>query len=194
VATYTLPASTWTKIRLNISGDTTGTWAVAANAYSCNLSFNLGSGSTYTTTTPNAWQAGNFLAAAGVVNPVATLNFQYLITGVALMVGAAAQNAEPEFRKYSDNLLDCMRYYTLLGQFMAALTYSGGGSQATSSTAFPVVMRAAPTNTLSGMTYSGCTGTTVTISTNQAFRVNLTGVTANAGAFAIGNFAFDADF
>jgi hypothetical protein len=33
------------------------------------------------------------------------------ITGVALMVGSAAQNAEPEFKAFADNLHDCQRFY-----------------------------------------------------------------------------------
>jgi hypothetical protein len=112
---FSIPtASIWTKIRINIPGDTAGTWNVAGNAAIAYLGFNLGAGSTYAVTA-GAWAAGNFSTAPGAVNPVATLNAAIFITGVALMVGSGAANAEPEFKKYSDNLIDCQRYFVKPG-------------------------------------------------------------------------------
>jgi hypothetical protein len=112
VGTFTLPAGgVWTKIKVNIPGDIAGTWAVAANAAAFAIQFNLAVGSTYQTSTVNQWIAGNFISTAGAVNVTGAVNRSLSITGVALMVGAAASNAEPEFKKYSDNLIDCQRYF-----------------------------------------------------------------------------------
>jgi hypothetical protein len=103
--------NTWQKFRIPIPGDTAGaSWSVAANASGLGVYFNLGVGSNRATAA-GAWTAGNFLTAPGAVNVVSTLNATLYFTGVALMVGAAAANAEPDFRKYSDNLIDCQRYY-----------------------------------------------------------------------------------
>ncbi|HEY1433220.1 MAG TPA: hypothetical protein VGF39_16560 [Stellaceae bacterium] len=111
VFTYSLPtANTWTKVKINVPGDTAGTWSVAATAKGLDLAFSIGAGATFQTTA-GAWVAGNFLTAPGAVSVVGTLNATLNITGVALMVGAAAANAEPEFKKYADNLVDCQRYY-----------------------------------------------------------------------------------
>jgi hypothetical protein len=120
VFTYAITtANVWQKFRITIPGDTAGTWSVAANAAASNLAFSLGMGST-SSAAPGSWQAGNFISAPGAVSVVGTLNATFNITGVALMVGAAAANAEPEFRKYSDNLIDCMRYYQKLGGAIAS--------------------------------------------------------------------------
>jgi hypothetical protein len=147
VFTFTLPAgNVWTKVRLNIPGDITGTWSVAANASSLFLTLNLGAGSNFQAT-PGSWQAGSFSSVAGAVNIISTVNANLYITGVALMVGAAAANAEPEFRKYSDNLIDCQRYFVAPNIPMSALT--GYGSAAGWSYVIywsgPCTMRATPT-------------------------------------------------
>jgi hypothetical protein len=189
VATFTLPG-TWTKVRLNIPGDTAGTWAVANNAFAITLTFNLGDGSNFVTT-PNAWQAGNFYTAAGVVNPVATLNAYLYITGVALMVGAAASNAEPEFRKYSDNLIDCQRYFNRAQ--VAFNGYSTPGS-AYASGYFGTNLRASATFTLLTNNSSN-----FTIS-SYANLLGFNGVTVVGNVTATGNYginlnvAADADF
>jgi hypothetical protein len=96
---------------------------------------------------PNVWTAGNFVSTSGAVNPVATINATLNITGVALMVGAAAANAEPEFKKFSDNLIDCCRYfwrgsYAQTGYISAAGANFGGAAY------HPAVMRATPTWTV----------------------------------------------
>jgi hypothetical protein len=149
VFTFNIAAvNTWQKFRITILGDQAGTWSVAGNALGANLIFNLGAGST-SATAAGAWTAGNFLTAPGAVNPVATLNATLNITGVALMVGAAAANAEPEFKKFSDNLIDCMRYYQKIGGSIAGEIDMEGNVIAGGSLAMTIglttKMRAAPT-------------------------------------------------
>jgi hypothetical protein len=143
---FTLAANVWTKFRINIPGDTAGTWQVAGNAGAFVLGFSICAGSTLRTA-PNIWTAGSFIAPTGAVNITTTAGASFFITGVALMVGAAAANAEPEFRKYSDNLLDCQRYFVRAGLTQAV---SVGQSPVnwplfTNYTAAPVQMRTTPT-------------------------------------------------
>jgi hypothetical protein len=145
VTTFTLPAATWTKVRVNISGDQSGTWNVAGNAAALLLGFQLCVGSTYLTSTLNAWQTGNFWGATGAANVLGAVNNALRITGVALMVGAAAQNAEPAFKSYADNLIDCQRYYAANLRVYFNSPASGGASTgAVVNSSFPVTMRANP--------------------------------------------------
>jgi hypothetical protein len=114
--TYTLPAATWTKVRISIPGDKSGSWTLTGNVASCLVVFGLGVGATYSGP-PGAWAtttAPGFFSANGALSVLAATGRQFAVTGVALMVGAAAANAEPEFRKYSDNLIDCQRYYQVI--------------------------------------------------------------------------------
>jgi hypothetical protein len=142
VSTFTLAANTWTKVRVNVPGDTTGTWSVATNASMFSLNFPLCVGSTSSTATLNAWQAGAYYSATGAVNVLATTSSGLNITGVALMVGAAAaQNAEPEFKKYSDNLIDCQRYYVKPSIAYAAIGNLAAGQSLPTVWTTPAVMR-----------------------------------------------------
>jgi hypothetical protein len=113
------------------------------------------------------------------------------ITNVALMVGAAAQNAEPEFKKYSDNLIDCRRYYQTgtVGWY----GYGAGGANGLVGN-LPVVTRAAPTYTLSGATYSNASGAAMTTWTNsQSYRA-VAAVTATGAMSFYFDWTADADF
>jgi hypothetical protein len=190
VFTFSIPtANVWTKIRLNIPGDTAGTWNVAGNAAAAVLSFNLGLGSNYAHAA-GVWVAGGFNTAPGAVNPVATLNATFSITGVALMVGAAAANAEPEFKKYSDNLIDCQRYYWN-GQM-----YFGGYGIATQEIdvpiPFPTSMRASPTCVNTG-NFNNNTNASGFISV--ANMTSMQTYVTNTGVFVINTtFTADADF
>jgi hypothetical protein len=150
IGTFNLPANTWTKVRANIPGDTAGTWSVAGNAAALYLGFGLCVGATLQTATVNAWQAGGFISATGSINVLGAINNILAITGVALMVGSAAQNAEPEFRKYSDNLIDCQRYYqSISGSLYVPVANLATWNGALWSSVLPVTMRASPTVALS---------------------------------------------
>jgi hypothetical protein len=161
VFTYTISAAaTWKKIRLNIPGDTTGTWAVADNALAAYLSFNIGAGANWQTT-PGAWTAGTFSSVAGAVSVPATVSAYLVLTGVALMVGSGAANAEPEFKKYSDNLIDCQRYYQRFGGNVdfGAQGYAGIATGHSHTVGYLTTMRGAPTATIAGTWTSTNAGT-----------------------------------
>lgn len=199
VFTYSIPtAGTWAKIRINIPGDQVGTWSVAGNAAAASLAFNLGVGATYQTPA-NAWTAGNFISAPGAVSVVGTLNATFNITGVALMVGAPAANAEPEFKSYADNLLDCQRYFVKPNFATQIDAYATAASQVFNRMwTAPVVLRGTPitfTSALTGGTnYTAGSTTFGVLADNRTVWVQMTNT---AIGIAYGTWtitSLDADF
>jgi hypothetical protein len=195
VSTFTIAtASTWTKVKVNIPGDTGGTWSVAANAGMLVLAFPLCVGSTGQTATLNQWQAGNFSSTSSATNIFASTSNSLLITGVALMVGAAAANAEPEFKKFSDNLIDCQRYFQSVPASARATTAAGAYS--IDCTVTWQSMRASPTTIQ--LRTAGSNGNissaTLSASANNGGRFEI--VSAAAGdAYAVNYiYVLDADF
>jgi len=107
--TYTISsANTWTTISLTISGDTTGTW-LTTNGIGINVLFNLGTGSTYSGGTANAWNAGNYNTPSGTVSVVGTNGATFYITGVQLEKGSTATSFD--YRPYGTELQLCQRYF-----------------------------------------------------------------------------------
>jgi hypothetical protein len=195
--TYTITtASAWQKFRIAIPGDTVGTWSVAANAEAVDLLFDLGTGATYSTA-PGVWTAGNFVAATGANGVVATLNASLYITGVALMVGAAAANAEPEFKKYSDNLVDCMRYFHKPNIALTLVSYAGfAGTSFYLNWQSPVVMRAAPTviSATWGSGGNANAGATTMLADNRTLQSSISSVAVGNASAILTLTALDADF
>jgi hypothetical protein len=168
---------------------------VAANAAALSLIFDLGTEPTYSTSA-GSWQAGNFTAATGASHIVATLNATFYVTGVALMVGSGAVNAEPEFKKYSDNLIDCQRYYVKPGINLPAAANATGASQnfPTIWTA-PQVMRSAPTVLAAWSGFVNATSGGISIQPDN--RTLIANLTSSAAGILIGTLAItslDADF
>jgi hypothetical protein len=192
VFTYNIPvANTWTKIRISIPGDTAGTWAVASAVSAASVIFNLGAGSTYAATA-GAWTAGLFLTTSGAVNVVATLNASLIITGVALMVGAAAVNAEPEFKKYSDNLIDCMRYFNT--SQVAFVGYGIAANVYYASAYFQALMRVSPTFVITANNSNNFTESSMTAVTGFS-GVTLLGTATATGSYTSNyKITADADF
>ena len=111
VASYTVSAAnTWEYKTLTIPGDTSGTWA-KDNTAGIFLNFDLGCGSTFSTTS-GSWQAGNFLGLTGGVKLNATSGATFYITGVQLEKGSVATPFE--YRQYGTELMLCQRYYWVM--------------------------------------------------------------------------------
>ena len=140
---YTVSAAnTWTAIAVTITGDTAGTW-LTNNGIGLNLSFNLGTGATYSGTA-GAWAATNYVSTTGSVSVVGTSGSTFYITGVQL---EKAGTATPfEYRPYGTELALCQRYCFVIPK----ATYMGNVGQAYSTTRaqgsipLPVTMRVAP--------------------------------------------------
>jgi hypothetical protein len=145
--TFTISAAnTWEQKTVTIAGDTTGTW-LTDNGTGIQLSFSLGSGSTYSGTA-NAWAGSNFYSATGAVSVVGTNGATFYVTGVQLEAGSVASPFER--RDYGRELIMCQRYYEVInGILLTAAPFA---------TAFQKVSkRSAPTFT---STPSGGTGGT----------------------------------
>jgi hypothetical protein len=95
--------------QIPIPGDTGGTWVQNGNAASMNVLFDAGCGSTYQTSTLNAWQNGNFIAATGAQKLCATNGAIIQLSNVQLEVGSVATPFE--FLPPDVALARCQRYY-----------------------------------------------------------------------------------
>ena len=151
---YTInSANTWERKTLTYVGNTTD----AINndtGVGMNVFFWLGAGSTYSggTLTQNTWantSAAN--RAVGQVNIADSTSNEWLITGVQLEVG---EQATPfEHRSFGDELAACQRYYQIINDAI----WTGEVTSVNDyyyNTPRPVEMRAAPTQTYSGVSGS----------------------------------------
>jgi len=156
---YTISAAnTWTTISVTIAGDTGGgTDWLTTNGIGVNVVFNLGTGSTYTTT-GGAWTAGTYVAPTGAVSVVGTAGATFYITGVQLEVGSSATGYE--YRQYTTELALCQRYFSLYAQGNGSSQQTigtgmmFGPSQAEYVVPFKVTMRTAPSMYVSNVSNS----------------------------------------
>jgi hypothetical protein len=158
--TYSISvANTWTKITINVTGATVGSWGGATNSGSATINFNLGTGSTYSGTA-NTWASALYLSATGATSVVGTSGATFYITGVQLEQNTVATPFER--RLYNQELANCQRYYEMsydLGtapgsSTSAGLVYSSGSnggvttSYITSGLFYKVQKRSTPTLTI----------------------------------------------
>ena len=157
VFTYSIPvANTWTQINVTVVGPTSGTWVGASNASSLFVLFNLGSGSTFLTSTVNSWTTpGQYFGATGSVSVVGTSGATFYITGVQLEAGSTASPFAHE--NVGDTLQKCQRYAYIVSAATQGSVYKRfGHGTATSGTSFRfmipllVPMRASPSFSFSG--------------------------------------------
>jgi hypothetical protein len=162
VFTYTISSSnTWEYKTITIPGDTTGTW-LTDTGRGIMVSFSLGSGSTYTTSTPNTWQTATQFAGTGSTSVVGTNGATFYVTGCQLEVGRQATNFD--FRSYTTELQLCQRYFTRFGPFsLEAYQGSAGFVRALNTIVpLPVEMRTTPSRTVNTTGSSNIIRTTVT--------------------------------
>jgi hypothetical protein len=142
--------ATETLVSVTIPGDTAGTWA---NDYTAGiyLLFDMGSGTTYTTATPNTWITGNFVRASGqTLNMLTALNNYLSIRDVQLEMGSIATPFER--RSVGTEMDLCERYYQRYVGGNGAIQYYGyAGAGQNNSLMLPITpMRAAATVTQIG--------------------------------------------
>jgi hypothetical protein len=150
--TYTInAANTWEQKTITLTLSTSGTWN-STNGRGLLVSWGLGSGSTYTTSTLNSWQnLDGLYFTSGAVAVGATLNATWQVTGVQLEVGSTATSFD--YLDYGRSLIQCQRYFQSYGYGVNGTTGDsciGTGMFYTSTelivtAEFKVIMRAVPT-------------------------------------------------
>jgi hypothetical protein len=148
---YTIDsANTWEKKSIQISGDQSGTW-LTTTGVGIYLGWSLGTGSTYQSSTLDAFQAGFFMAKSDQVNFGATNSATWQLTGCQLEVGSVT---DFEHEPYSVTLAKAQRYFYswtssgLTDNLYIRSPYASGTPPNTSASVaytFPVTMRANPT-------------------------------------------------
>ena len=147
VATYTqITADVAQYNTVTIPGDTAGTWS-GGNANAMSICFTQMAGTTFTAPSANTWVAGNYFAAPGQVNGVASTANTFRLAGVIVVPGTEAPGAARSaliLRPFDQELVLCKRYLIGFGSQGFA-----GFCVATNSARFGVVldpaMRATPT-------------------------------------------------
>ena len=109
VAGYTIDAAdTWERKSIVVTGPTGGTW-LATNGAGMYISWSLGAGSTYQTSTLNSWASAFDMAGSDQVNIFATNAATWQLTGVQMELGTEATPFE--HRSFGQELQRCQRYY-----------------------------------------------------------------------------------
>ena len=147
---YTISsANTWEQKSITVAGDTSGTW-LTTNGIGITVSFNLGTGTTYSGTA-GSWAGTNYASATGATSVVGTNGATFYITGVQLEKGSTATSFD--YRPYGTELALCQRYAYVLtaGGFtqIASSLFFSAATNARAVIQFPVTMRATPTATYS---------------------------------------------
>jgi len=142
--TYTISAAnTWEQKTVTVAGDTTGTW-LTTNGIGVNLTFSLGTGSTYSGTA-GSWAGANYTSATGATSVVGTSGATFYITGVQLEKGSTATSFD--YRPYGTELALCYRYYyQTVSNEGIGVVYSS--TQAAFKAKLPVTMRSNPSLTM----------------------------------------------
>ena len=156
VATYTITtANTWQYITISIPGCTFGTWGgqSLSTTIGVRLDFNLGTGTSSSTSSVNTWLTADYFRTTSDIQLVQTLGATWQITGVQLEVGTSASGFD--YRFYGDELQRCYRYFVRMlapGQEFYPMMMTGGYVFPSNyykwiTRALPVPMRASPTVT-----------------------------------------------
>lgn len=106
-----------------VPGDTSGVWISDASGVGIRASLTLAAGGDYLAPATGAWQAGNYIAAAGQSNGVATVGAVYEICDIGLYAGT--ELPAWEMPAYADDLRKCQRYFETS---YPAGNYPGGGA------------------------------------------------------------------
>lgn len=136
-------ANTDTLQTLTFPGDTSGTWD-KDNTSSFLLLFIFAAGSTWQTT-PDAWQAGNYLGTSSTSNGIGTTSDVFEIFDVGLYADPDSTGLAPRFElpHYDTDLQECQRYYHK--GFVSIRAYAAASGYVYANRAyFPNSMRVGP--------------------------------------------------
>ncbi len=171
VKEYTIAAANvWEYKTIEVIGDTTGTW-LTTNSAGIYISWSLGTGTAYQTSTLNSYQAGFKMASSSQVNLVGTASATWQITGVQLELGKVATPFE--HRSYGEELALCQRYYVQydLGSYqrLVATSYCDVNNRTQVDISLPVPLRS----------YVSAGHTNLTINGQAVNGINLTQTGSN---------------
>ena len=195
--TYSVSAAnTWEKKTITYDGDTAGGGIANDNGVGLQIDFVLAVGSDYTSTDSTSWV--NYSDAAWAyghaVNVTDNTANNFYLTGVQLETGEYATDFE--YKKYSDELRDCLRYFYKLdddqNDLMKLYKIRTYDNIKRFGIRYPEIMRSDPTVTLDHVWEDA--GGTVSISFANTFWAQLQqagGTTAQAAA--ISKFSIDAE-
>lgn len=207
VAEYTIAQSnTWQKVTISVpASPSAGSWNYTTGR-GLTIYWVLAAGASYQTTA-NAWQSGSpYYATSNQVNGVDSTSNTLYLSQVQLEAGSVANPFAS--RQFGQEFALCQRYYQRWTQPPLRGTGNGAASAARMGMPLPVVMRVAPTSTLSGTVnvYDATTATPITAlaasyNTVQTaeFDVNLSGIVALGRVVCVyqngsGYIDFDSDF
>ena len=188
VFSFSYAALTWTKYSITIPGDTAGTWVMAGNAGSVNLTFDLGSGSNYHTN-PGSWQAGNYLGATGTFILPSLNGAAAFYTGVKIEIGSVSTPFARE--TLSKRMADCQRYYQYISVPISE-GYNAAGGFWYATFGYMTWMRAVPSVTFGGITYSNASALTLNAAYQQSIMTRIT-ITAAGPGYATFSIAASAE-
>lgn len=143
VMQYTVSANTWTYVTQTVTGPTSGTFG-NTNGEGVSIQFDLGSGSSFQTSTLNSWITGDYIRASGNVQLITNASANWYVTGVQIESGTTATPFE--YRQYGTEFMLCQRYYQTLSNNTYGLSVIGGVGPSNSifHVYLPVTMRNAP--------------------------------------------------
>lgn len=143
VSKYTISsANTWEYKTISITAKTDGTW-VTTNAQGVRIWFSLGTGSTFSTSSEQTYESGNYVHITGTTQWISNASATFFITGVQLEIGDTATPFEHE--DYGTMLRKCQRYYYKVTQVFG-VGYANTNAAVQVELPFPVQMRTNPTS------------------------------------------------
>ena len=171
VQLYTVnSASTWERKVITFDGDTSGSWNFNTST-GLQLMFDMGSGSSKHAGSTGTWLSGEYHGTTSSVKLIHTNGATWQITGVQLEAGEVATPFE--FRKYTDELALCERYYHQSQGNMFWMT-NVNGSDHYKPIQFPTTMRTGPSITFYNVTGDGG-GASASGSTPNGYQCRLNG-------------------
>jgi hypothetical protein len=196
VGTYTVnAANTWEQKTIAITGSTSGTW-LTTNGIGLRIRFDMGSGTSFETATPNTWQGSYDSTVSGRANLTGTTGATFYLTGVQMEVGTVVTSFD--WRPYNTELYLCQRYLPALSssgsQEIIGPAYAPNSTTAQFQFYHWAPPRVPPTGIVAtaGSTFTYYSGTATFVGSaiawtgsgikSSSMNLTVSGVTAGAGA------------
>ena len=182
---YTVSAAnTWEQKSITVAGDTSGTW-LTTNGIGIQLTFSLGTGSTYSATA-GAWTGTSYITSAtGATSVVGTNGATFYITGVQLEKGSTATSFD--YRPYGTELALCQRYIEKNNSLDGNSGFWSGnvtnGVTYFTSIPYAVSKRTAATITIDSSSNSGIGSVGATSNAESGFRISAAATSTANGAY-----------